>query len=49
MAYAENIKNGSLFFTFSAINLYWYNLQSYMPYFNKYKTANKAQRYQIVS
>jgi len=42
MAYAENIKSGSLFFTLSATNLYWYNLHSYMPQFNEYKAANKA-------
>ena len=49
MAYAENIKNGFLFFTLSATNLYQYNLQSYMPYFNKYKATNKAWRRQITS
>jgi hypothetical protein len=42
MAYAKNIKSRSLFFTLSAANLYWYNLYSYMPLFNKYKAINKA-------
>ena len=41
-AYTENIESGSLFFILSATNLYWYNLHSYMPLFNKYKAANKA-------
>ena len=49
IAYAENIKSGSLFFILSAINLYQYNLYSYIPLFNKYKATNKAQRYQIAS
>ena len=31
IAYTKNIKSGSLFFTFSATNLYWHNLYSYMP------------------
>ena len=48
-AYTKNIKSGSLFFTLSAANLHQYNLHSYMPLFNKYKAANKAQRYQIAS
>ena len=42
MAYAENIKSGSLFFTLSATNLHWHNLHSYIPLFNKYKAANKT-------
>ena len=42
IAYAENIKSGSLFFTLSATNLYWHNLYFYIPLFNKYKAANKA-------
>ena len=42
MAYAKNIKNGSLFFILSAANLYWHNLHSYIPLFDKYKAANKA-------
>ena len=42
MAYTKNIKSGSLFFTLSATNLYWHNLHSYMPLFNKYKATNKA-------
>ena len=42
MAYAENIENGFLFFTLSAANLHWYNLQSHMPQFDKYKVADKT-------
>ncbi len=42
MAYTENIENRSLFFTLSITDLHWYNLQSYMPQFNKYKAADKA-------
>ena len=42
MAYAENIKSGSLFFILSATNLYWHDLHSYMPLFNKYKAINKS-------
>ena len=42
MAYAKNIKSRSLFFILSATDLYWYNLYSYMPLFDKYKAANKA-------
>ena len=48
-AYAKNIKSGSLFFTLSAANLYWHNLYSYIPLFNEYKAADKAQRYRIAS
>ena len=43
-AYTKNIKSGSLFFTLSATNLYFY-----IPLFNKYKATNKAQCYQITS
>jgi len=42
MAYAENIESGSLFFILSVIDLYWHNLHSYMPLYNKYKIADKA-------
>ena len=42
MAYAENIKNRSLFFIFSAADLYQYNLYYYIPLFNEYKAADKA-------
>ena len=49
MAYDENIKSGSLFFTLSAVDLHWHDLHSYMPLFDEYKAANKAQRYRIAS
>ena len=42
MAYTKNIKNRSLFFTLSTADLYWHNLHSYIPQFNKYKAANKT-------
>ena len=42
MVYTENIKNISLFFTLSAVNLYWHDLHSYIPQFNKYKAVNKT-------
>jgi len=42
IAYAKNIKSGSLFFTLSAANLYWHDLHSHIPLFNEYKAANKA-------
>ena len=42
MAYTENIKNGSLFFTLSAADLYWHNLHSHIPQFNEYKATNKT-------
>ena len=42
MAYTENIKCVSLFFTLSVTNLHWYDLHSYMPQFDEYKAANKA-------
>ena len=42
MAYDENIKSGSLFFTLSAVDLHWHDLHSYMPLFDEYKATNKA-------
>ena len=42
MAYTKNIKSRSLFFILNMAHLYWHNLYSYIPLFNKYKAANKA-------
>ncbi len=42
-AYTENIKSGSLFFILSAADL----LHFYIPQFDEYKAANKAQCYWI--
>jgi ATP-dependent DNA helicase PIF1 len=49
MAYAENIENGSLFFTLSAADLHWYDLQSHMPRLDEYEAADEARRHQIAS
>ena len=48
-AYTKNINKGSLFFTLSTTNLYWYNLQSHIPQFNKYKDTEEAQRHRIAA
>ena len=47
--YAKNINKGSLFFTLSAADLHWYDLQSHMPQFNEYNDAEEAQRHRIAA
>ena len=49
MAYAENIENGSLFFTLSAADLHCNDLQSHMPRLDEYEAADEAWRRQIAS
>ena len=44
-AYARSIDTGSLFFTLSAANQQWYDLQSHMPQFEEYKAGSEDERY----
>ena len=48
MAYARNLDCTNLFFTFSAADMQWFDLQRHMPRFDEYLTGDELVKKRIV-
>src|SRR3954452_17131128 len=48
IAYTRNLDCKSLFFTFSAADMQWFDLQSHMPRFDDYLTGDDRLRKKII-